>query len=199
MEITPFSNATEFECWLSSNCYNCEKYYKTNNEEGYSICEIEIVIAEASITGSVYVPIALRMGMVRVESGWQHTSCKEVIPLQKWHVIGEADNKKALLFGPFDSVDKAAFALLSAPWIIEEVNSYSKINLSNLKLDIEQTNTQVIGEIDRFIEHLTINQLKKPFNGLLLIILLTSKPLSSAAAVRNGITKVKTISPGKRS
>lgn len=146
MEIKPFSNGSEFECWLGSNCYQCEKHQYEDE------CEIEIAIAEAMITGFVSENTAHRMGMVKSKSGWEHTSCKEIIPIQRWHIVGEIDGKKAMLFGLFDSIDKAEVVLASADSIIDEVNPYTKLNLKELAVSIEQTNIRMQGQIDKFIE-----------------------------------------------
>lgn len=162
MNIQPFSNGTEFECWLSANCYECKKYYDVD-DDGYSKCEIENALAYATITGYIDEPIALRMGMKNSESGWKYTSCKEKIPLQRWHVVGKMNGKKTLLFGPFESIYLAENALSSSKSIIEEVSLYSKINLTDIKLSIEQTNTQTAGEIDRFIEVLNNHQITDAF------------------------------------
>lgn len=155
MEIRPFSNSSEFEYWLGGNCYQCEKY---QNE-----CEIEIALAEAMITGVVSETTARRMGMVKFKSGWKHTSCKEIIAIKRWHIVGEINGKKALLFGPFDSIDKAKILLASASSIIDEVNAHTKINLKELELSIEQTDVRVQGQIDRFVEQLTSQQIRDAF------------------------------------
>lgn len=137
MEIQPFSNGSEFECWLGNNCYQCEKY-----RDEYE-CEIEVAIAEATITSVIDKTTARRMGMVESKSGWCHTSCKEIIPIQRWHIVGEIDAKEAMLFGPFDSLDKAEVALASADSVINEVSPYTKLNLKELAISIKQTNVQL--------------------------------------------------------
>lgn len=57
-----------------------------------------------------------------------------------------------MLFGPFDSIDKAEIVLASADSIIDEVNPYTKLNLKELAVSIEQTNIRMQGQIDKFIE-----------------------------------------------
>lgn len=153
-EIRPFSNGSEFTSWMSSNCYKCEKY--DTNDDGYSTCEIENGIAEGTIDGTISQAIATRMGMVKTASGWEHTNngCTEIEPIQRWHIMGEVNGKSGMLFGPYDSIDAAAIAIKSAPLIINEVASLSQTlsdHLNDIKLFVEQTNTDNLGQIDRFI------------------------------------------------
>ncbi len=152
--IRPFSNGSEFDSWMSSNCYKCEKYI--TNDDGYSTCEIENGIACGAIDGVISHAIATRMGMVKTPSGWQHSgTCTEIEPIQRWHIMGEVNGKSGMLFGPYHSIDAAALALSkSAPLIINEIASLSKTltdHLDNIKLFVEQTNTDTLGQIDRFI------------------------------------------------
>jgi hypothetical protein len=151
--IRPFSNGSEFDSWMSSNCYKCEKY--VTNDDGYSTCEIENGIACGAIDGVISQAIATDMGMVKTPSGWEHSgTCTEIKPIQRWHIMGEINGKSGMFFGPYDSIDAAAIAIKSAPLIINEVASLSKTlsdHLDNIKLSVEQTNTDTLGQIDRFI------------------------------------------------
>jgi hypothetical protein len=151
--IRPFSNGSEFDSWMFSNCYKCEKYI-TNDDE-YSLCEIENGIACGAIDGVISHAIAIRMGMVKTPSGWEHSGrCTEIEPIQRWHIMGEINGKSGMFFGSYDSIDAAALAIKSAPLIINEIASLSQTlsdHLGNIKLSVEQTNTDIGGQINRFI------------------------------------------------
>ncbi len=66
-KIIPFSNATDYQCWLYANCEKCKKYHEDLDEHGYSKCEIEGAIVLSSCGEGLTEEMVQRMGGVQSE------------------------------------------------------------------------------------------------------------------------------------
>lgn len=159
MSIRPFSNGSEFECWMHTNCYRCEKYYVVDIS-GYSTCEIENAIADATATGVVSEEIAARMG-IKNPGG---NKCTEFVQISKWHIVGNVNDRSVVLTGPFNSKEDAVLGLTEAPLLINEIKEHLKSPLDNVKLFVMQTNDNSPGQINNFIDMLTEQQIKGAFS-----------------------------------
>lgn len=81
--IIPFSNATDYQCWLSANCEKCRKYHEDLDNRGYSKCEIEGAIALSSCGEGLTEEMIKRMGGVQSTTSSEdynffHQKCTEM-------------------------------------------------------------------------------------------------------------------------
>lgn len=81
--IIPFTNATDYQCWLYANCEKCRKYHENLDDNGYSKCEIDQAIALSACGIGMTDELANRMGGVKFEEfpdsyNFFQRSCTEI-------------------------------------------------------------------------------------------------------------------------
>ena len=75
-EFPPFSNGSEYMIWEEHNCQRCKMSVKGIDEP--SECELEEALLEATITGTIPIPIIERIGYT-FKPYFMLTECKEMV------------------------------------------------------------------------------------------------------------------------
>jgi hypothetical protein len=165
--VSLFANASEYDCWMSKNCWLCQKYEPDAVELEEFQCEIDCAITYSLWNGrTISYTYAVRMGMLPWEEyGWMwRQQCMEFVQVMRWYSVFEFNGIKHLGLGPYSTEQEANDSVVELQDVLHRVKEEGRLKdnfeLKSVSYTVEYLPKNGLSEICFLYEGMKKHEIK---------------------------------------